>query len=179
MGFPGGSDGKESAGYVGDLGSTPGSGRSPVEVYGNPLHYSCLENPMDVAGYSPRGRKESEVTEPVSRAQLLGGEEPMDMQLRSPWKPSTPNGSQGPASIFQDEPEIQSKTQKVYLRHVIVSPLSLLLLQLDGDTSHRASLNPLHQMCDVATKRPKNTHWSPRYTARLDVQVGVSVLFPQ
>ena len=47
MEFPGGSDGKESACYVGDPGSTPGSGRSPGEGNGNLLHYSCLENPMD------------------------------------------------------------------------------------------------------------------------------------
>ena len=46
-GAPGGSDGKESACSVGGLGSTPGSGRSPGEGNGNPLQYSCLENPMD------------------------------------------------------------------------------------------------------------------------------------
>ena len=45
--FPGGSDGKVSAYSVGDPGSIPGSGRSPGEVNGNPLQYSCLENPMD------------------------------------------------------------------------------------------------------------------------------------
>ena len=48
--FPGGSDGKASvynAYHVGDLGSIPGSGRSPGEGNGNPLQYSCLENPMD------------------------------------------------------------------------------------------------------------------------------------
>ena len=45
--FPGGSDGKESARSVGDLSSIPGSGRSPGEGNGNPLQYSCLENPMD------------------------------------------------------------------------------------------------------------------------------------
>ena len=33
--------------YVGDAGSIPGSGRSPGEGHGNPLQYSCLENPMD------------------------------------------------------------------------------------------------------------------------------------
>ena len=33
--------------YAGDLGSIPGSGRSPGEGNGNPLQYSCLENPMD------------------------------------------------------------------------------------------------------------------------------------
>ena len=45
--FPGGSDGKVSAYSVGDPGSIPGSGRSPGEVNGNPLQYSCLENLMD------------------------------------------------------------------------------------------------------------------------------------
>ena len=47
MGFPGGSDGKESAYNAGDLGSIPGLGRSPGEGNGNSLQYSCLENPMD------------------------------------------------------------------------------------------------------------------------------------
>ena len=47
MDFPGGSDGRESACSAGDLGSIPGSGRSPGEGYGNPLQYPCLENSMD------------------------------------------------------------------------------------------------------------------------------------
>ena len=47
MGFPGSSDGKESACSVGDLGSVPEPGRSPGEGNGNPLQYSCLEHPMD------------------------------------------------------------------------------------------------------------------------------------
>ena len=46
-GFPGGSEGKASACKVGDLGSIPGLGRSPGEGNGNPLQYSCLENPLD------------------------------------------------------------------------------------------------------------------------------------
>ena len=45
--FPGGSDGKESACNAGNLGLIPGSGRSPREGNGNPLQYSCLENPKD------------------------------------------------------------------------------------------------------------------------------------
>ena len=45
--FPGGSEVKASASNVGDLGSIPGSGRSSGEGNGNPLQYSCLENPMD------------------------------------------------------------------------------------------------------------------------------------
>ena len=47
VGFPGGSDGKASARDAGDPGSIPGLGRSPGEGNGNPLQYSCLENPMD------------------------------------------------------------------------------------------------------------------------------------
>ena len=47
LGFPGGSEVKASACNVGDLGSIPGSGRVPGEGNGNPLEYSCLENPMD------------------------------------------------------------------------------------------------------------------------------------
>jgi len=43
----GSSNGKESTYGAGDMGSIPGSGRSPGEGNGNPLQYSCLENPMD------------------------------------------------------------------------------------------------------------------------------------
>ena len=46
-GFPHSSVGKESACNAEDLGSIPGSGRSPGEGNGNPLQYSCLENPVD------------------------------------------------------------------------------------------------------------------------------------
>ena len=45
--FPGGSGGKASAYKAGYPGSIPGSGRFPGEGNGNPLQYSCLENPMD------------------------------------------------------------------------------------------------------------------------------------
>ena len=47
VGFPGGSDSKQSACNAGDLGLIPGLGRSPRERHGNPLHYSRLENSMD------------------------------------------------------------------------------------------------------------------------------------
>ena len=47
LGFPGGAEVKASACNVGDLCSIPESGRSPGEGNGNPLQYSCLENPMD------------------------------------------------------------------------------------------------------------------------------------
>ena len=47
MSFPGGSHDKVSACNVGDPGSIPGLGRPPGEGNGNPLQYSCLENPAD------------------------------------------------------------------------------------------------------------------------------------
>ena len=47
LGFPGGSEVKAFAYDARDLGSTPGSGRSPGKGNGNPLQYSCLENPLD------------------------------------------------------------------------------------------------------------------------------------
>ena len=49
--FPRSSVGKESACNAGDLGSVPGLGRSPGEGNGNPLQYSCLENPMDIGAW--------------------------------------------------------------------------------------------------------------------------------
>ena len=64
--FPGGSDGKESACSAGDVGSIPGSGRSPGEGNGNLLQYSCLENLIDRGAWwatSPWGCKESVTTE--------------------------------------------------------------------------------------------------------------------
>ena len=66
MGFPGGSDGKESASNAGDRGSIPGSGRYLGEGNGNPLQYSCLENPKrwrSLAGYTPWSCKELDMTE--------------------------------------------------------------------------------------------------------------------
>ena len=48
MVFPVGARGKDSACNAGDPGLTPGLGRSPGEGNGNPLQYSCLENPMDI-----------------------------------------------------------------------------------------------------------------------------------
>ena len=72
LGFAGGSDGKESACKAGDLGSVPGLGRSPGEGNGNPLQYSCLENPMDKgAWWAPR--KELDMTERLHFLELLNG----------------------------------------------------------------------------------------------------------
>ena len=48
---------------AGDVGSVPGLGRSPEGGHGNPLQYSCLENPPELVGYSPWDRKELDTTE--------------------------------------------------------------------------------------------------------------------
>ena len=67
--FPDGTVAKNppaNAGDIRDLGLIPGLGRSPGGGHGNPLHYSCLENPHGqrrLAGYSPWGHKESDMTE--------------------------------------------------------------------------------------------------------------------
>ena len=68
MQVPGGSDGKQFACNVGDLGLIPGLGR----WYGNPLQSSCLENrhgQRSLVGYSPWGHKESNTIEQLSKAQ--------------------------------------------------------------------------------------------------------------
>ena len=72
--FPGGSDGKESACNVGDLGLIPGLGTSPGGRHGNPSHYSCLENShgqRSLLSYSLRSLKELDTTEPLSTARQL------------------------------------------------------------------------------------------------------------
>ena len=71
LGFPHGSAGKESTHNVGDLGLLPGMGRSCGGGHGNPLQYSCLENPYgqrSLAGYSPWGCKELDTTKWLSTA---------------------------------------------------------------------------------------------------------------
>ena len=69
-GFPSGSDGNESTCNVEDLGSNPELGRSTGGEHGNPLQYSCLENPHGqrlLAGCSPWGHKESHMTEQLTQ----------------------------------------------------------------------------------------------------------------
>ena len=76
MGLPRWLSGKElptNAGDTRDRGLIPGSGRSPGGGHGNPLQYSCPENPhvqRSLMGYSPWGCKESDMTERLSIAQL-------------------------------------------------------------------------------------------------------------
>ena len=69
LGFPGSSDGKESACNTGDLGLIPVSGRSPRVGNGNPLQYSCLENSMDKGAWQAivhGGQKELDATEQLT-----------------------------------------------------------------------------------------------------------------
>ena len=69
MGFPGGSDGRESTCNAADLGSVPELGRSRGGRHGNPHQYSSLGNPYgkkNLAGYSPWGHTESDMTERLS-----------------------------------------------------------------------------------------------------------------
>ena len=69
LGFPGGSDGKESDCNAGDLGSIPRLGRSLKEGKGYPLQYSGLENSMY---YSPWSGKESDMTEQLLHTAFIG-----------------------------------------------------------------------------------------------------------
>ena len=61
-------NGKEATCNAGDMGSIPGSGRSPGEGNGNPLQYSCLDNSKDKRSlwYSPWGCKESDTTKQLT-----------------------------------------------------------------------------------------------------------------
>ena len=73
--FPCVSERKESTCNAGDLGLIPRLGRSPGEGHDNALQYSCLENlsgQRSLAGYSPWGRKESDMTEQLNTAQHRG-----------------------------------------------------------------------------------------------------------
>ena len=72
LGFPGGSDGKESPAMQETWVQSLGGGRAPGGGYGNPLQCSCLENPhglRSLVGYSPWGRKELDTTERLSTTQ--------------------------------------------------------------------------------------------------------------
>ena len=63
MGFPGGSNGKESTCNAGDLSSVPGLGRSPGEENSYPLQYSCQGNPMDRGGWRATVHRVAKETE--------------------------------------------------------------------------------------------------------------------
>ena len=86
MGFPGGSDGEESACNVGNLGSIPGFGRAPGGGHGNPLQYSCLENPhgqRSLEGYTPWGSQKAGHNSGVNQAQDSSGKGSFSLQKES------------------------------------------------------------------------------------------------
>ena len=62
LGFPGGASGKESSYNARDTGLIPGSRRCPGEGHGDPLQYSCLENPMDRGAWRATVRREKSQT---------------------------------------------------------------------------------------------------------------------
>ena len=77
QGFPGGARGKEPACHEGDIrdaGSIPGLGRSPRGGNGNPLQYSCLENPMDRGAWwaTAHGVEDSDTTEQLTHTSSKG-----------------------------------------------------------------------------------------------------------
>ena len=95
MGFPGGSDGNESACNVGDLGSIPGLGWSPGGGHDNPLQYSCLENPhgqRSLAGYGPQSGKESDTTERLTSVSTF---QDWGVELRPLCSPACSRGASG------------------------------------------------------------------------------------
>ena len=88
-GFPGGSDGKESACNSGDLALIPGSGRSPGEENRYPLQYSCLENPMD------RGAWQAAIhSVKKSRTRLKG----LSMHVQGGWRSSIQSAKTRPGA---------------------------------------------------------------------------------
>ena len=102
MGFPGGSDGKESTCKVGDMDSIPGLGRSPGGGLGNPLQYSCLENPhgqRSLEDYSPWCREKSEMTEWLSAGAAAAAKSRQSCPTLCDPTGGSPSGSSVPGTL--------------------------------------------------------------------------------
>ena len=127
LGFPGGSNGKESACSAGDLGSIPGSGRFPGEGHGNPLQYSCLENPhgqRSPVGYCQWGCKELDTTERLSTAQHIFG----------------PKAPDGPFSHISNSSVLVSKNRNIVIREICRENNCLQRMLIHGLTSTRRDI---------------------------------------
>ena len=106
MGFPGGSVGKESTSNAGDLGSVPGSGRSPGAGNGNPLQYSCLENSMDRRAWraTVHGVTKSQTRISNQTQEQPDGRDALSkVRGRSMWLPDPLQGHHSP-SVFTSSP---------------------------------------------------------------------------
>ena len=144
MDFPGGSDGKASVYNVGDLGSSPGLGRFPGEGNGNPLHYYCLENPIDRGAWCPWGRKKLGNFNKASVSALLSMPKPLTVWITvncgkfwkrwecqttwtASWKPYMPVRKQ--QLELDMEQYTGSKWEKEYIKAVYCHPAYLTYMQ--------------------------------------------------
>ena len=102
LGFPSGSDRKETSCNARDLGLIPDLGRSPGGGHSNPLHYSCLENSQgqrSPAGYNPWGLKELDTTEQLSIAHYANAKSLQSCPTLCDHIDSSPPGSPVPGIL--------------------------------------------------------------------------------
>ena len=102
LGFPCGSDGKESACNVGDLGTSPGLGRSPGEGNGYPLQYSGLENSMDytVCGVTSSWTRLSDFHFPFQSHHLPSSQLVFAMMVEDIYDQAWPQGHSSPKELM-------------------------------------------------------------------------------
>ena len=135
MGFPGGSDGKESACNSGDLALIPGSGRSPGEDNRYPLQYSCLENPMD------RGAWQAAIhSVKKSRTRLKG----LSMHVQGGWRSSIQSAKTRPGADGSSDHQLLiakfrlnlKKVEKAMkpFRYDLINPLMIIQWRLQTDS---------------------------------------------
>ena len=125
-GFPGGSDGEESACNAGDPGLIPGLERSPGEGNGNPLQCSCLENSMDRGAWRVQSLGSQRVGLSDSHRQLLKDSRqsypPRSKQPRSLWSSNRHDGHM-PAPLSPEDPGSSLPcAQEPVLRGVLLWP---------------------------------------------------------
>ena len=137
MHFPGGSDGKEPTCNAGDAGLIPGLGGSPGEENGNPLQYSCLENPhgwRSLVGYSLQDHKESDMIEQLLEASVRhsargkGHEEGGSTYAKAGSSPRSPPGNPRASTLI---------ARACLLYYFVLSPTPLTLW---GAVPHHLSM---------------------------------------